>query len=138
MSGAQSVGNTGIFTVDDGTASAQQAFAFPTSLHVSSGAVSDLDASYMSQTDKSKILKPGMREPLNLEGECFLTNTDFTRFRALLGVIKVFAFTTMVDGGDSPVVETYNGYLKDFDFEMKTNELVKVKHKWTASGDKTS
>src|SRR6266571_3702247 len=130
MSGSQSVGNTGIFTVNDGTSSAQQQFAFPASIKVNSGSLSDLDASHVAQTDKSKLLVPGMREPLSVEVENYMTNTDFNRLRALLGVVKTFAFTTMVDGGDTAVTESYHGYMKDFDFELKTNELVKVKHKW--------
>ena len=136
---APQLGDLALLTVNDGTASADQAFAFPISIDVPGGQVGKVEYSYMGQSARGKHFAPSrLYDNGEMKFSTYLVKADWTRLVALKGVAKTWKVTHPDDGTGTPPVDSFSGFLSDFSTKFEIGGMCKVDGTVTIDGDITS
>ncbi len=114
----------GVLKVNDGVASAQQAFTFPVSIDAPGGEVEKVDNSSLANATRDRTYVPGMYDGGETSFTMRYCAADWERLVALKGVMKTWLLTFPPDGsGASVPTTTWSGFLTKFNagpFEMAT------------------
>lgn len=111
MTATPPIGFQATLTVNDGSAAAQQPFAFPISISCPFSEVGKVDRSYLGMATKDKLYSPTLWDNGEMEFEIQYTKADYQRLLALKGVEKTWVVTFPDDGTGTPLTRSFNGWV---------------------------